>query len=83
MLSIPSWMWGKNTPKKSPAGEVRRGRVAAQNQPVGNLQKRCCTNIRDARFWIFNIKRDIAPAPMRDRESAFGHNDDWLAKTSR
>jgi hypothetical protein len=35
---------GKNTPKKSPAGEVRRGRVAAQNQPAGNLQKRCCTN---------------------------------------
>jgi hypothetical protein len=35
---------GKNTPKKSPAGEVRRGSVAAQNQPAGNLQKRCCTN---------------------------------------
>jgi hypothetical protein len=38
---------GKNTPKKSPAGKVRRDRVAAQNQPAGNLQKRCCTN-RDA-----------------------------------
>jgi hypothetical protein len=35
---------GKNTPKKSPAGKVRRDRVAAQNQPAGNLQKRCCTN---------------------------------------
>jgi hypothetical protein len=39
---------GKNTPKKSPAGEVRRGSVAAQNPPAGNLQKRCCTNFD---FW--------------------------------
>jgi transposase InsO family protein len=36
---------GKNTPKKSPPGDVRRDRVAAQNQPAGNLQKRCCTNV--------------------------------------
>jgi len=50
---------GKNTPKKSPAGKVRRDRVAAQNQPAGNLQKRCCTN--RARDMASSSVRDLKP----------------------
>jgi type I restriction enzyme S subunit len=50
---------GKNTPKKSPAGKVRRDRVAAQNQPAGNLQKRCCTNfIESKRSYVSAEKYD-------------------------
>jgi hypothetical protein len=57
----------KNTPKKSPAGKVRRGRVAAQNQPAGNLQKRCCTNgktpcergVAATKHWYFTLLRAI------------------------